>query len=54
MSNPGLIFVTSRVNDPDQISDETYNEFYNSEHLPDVLNFFKNHGIGNAFALRCT
>ncbi|EMC91276.1 hypothetical protein BAUCODRAFT_320634 [Baudoinia panamericana UAMH 10762] len=39
MSNPGLMFVTSRVTDSSKTSDEKYNRFYNDEHLPDVLNY---------------
>ena len=38
-SHPGLLFVTSRVKDPSQTSDEQFNRMYDEEHLPDVLNY---------------
>lgn len=37
MPTSGLTFVASNVLDPVKTSDETYNTFYNDEHLPDVL-----------------
>ncbi|KAI3326803.1 hypothetical protein HD806DRAFT_418319 [Xylariaceae sp. AK1471] len=37
MAAPGLMFVGSRVRDPQTTSDELYNRFYNEEHLGDVL-----------------
>ncbi|KAK4543639.1 hypothetical protein LTR36_005284 [Oleoguttula mirabilis] len=37
MPTPGLMFVGSRVLDQSKTSDAKYNEFYNNEHLPDVL-----------------
>lgn len=37
MPTPGLTFVASNVLDSTKTSDEKYNEFYNDEHLPDVL-----------------
>ncbi|KAI1824613.1 hypothetical protein F4861DRAFT_254234 [Xylaria intraflava] len=37
MVMPGLVYVESRVLDPQKTSDELYNRFYNDEHLPDIL-----------------
>lgn len=51
MPTPGLMFIGSKITDPN-VSDADYNKFYNEEHLPGVLAFFKKHGIDNAFALR--
>jgi hypothetical protein len=39
MSNPGLLFVASRITHPSKTTDEQFNQFYNDEHLPDVLNY---------------
>lgn len=39
MSKPALLFVTSRISDPSKTTDERYNQMYNEEHLPDVLNY---------------
>ena len=41
MSKPGLLFVTSRISDPSKTTDEKFNEMYDKEHLPDVLNYKK-------------
>ena len=51
MPTPGLMFALSKPKDP-KTSEEQYNRFYNEEHLPDVLTFFKKAGINPAFALR--
>lgn len=51
MPTPGLMFVGSKLTDQN-ISDDQFNRFYNEEHLPDVLSFFKKNGIDKAFALR--
>ncbi|KAI8633633.1 hypothetical protein F5Y19DRAFT_414299 [Xylariaceae sp. FL1651] len=37
MAIPGLMYVGSRVRNPQRTSDELYNRFYNDEHLPEVL-----------------
>lgn len=34
---PGIFYSTSRISKPDQISEETYNKWYNEVHIPDVL-----------------
>ncbi|RWA04890.1 hypothetical protein EKO27_g10210 [Xylaria grammica] len=37
MATPGLMFVESRVRDPQKTSDELFNRYYNEEHLSAVL-----------------
>lgn len=34
---PGLMFVASHILDPKKLPEDLYNQFYNEEHLPDVL-----------------
>lgn len=41
MSNPALLFVTARITDPSKTTDSQFNEMYDKEHLPDVLNYKK-------------
>lgn len=41
MPKPGLMFVTSKIFDESKLSDAKYNEFYDKEHLPDVLGYKK-------------
>ena len=36
-ANPGLLFVTSHILPTSDITAEQYDDFYNNEHLPDVL-----------------
>jgi hypothetical protein len=53
MAAPGLSFVVSMVKYGNSISDSAYNDFYNNEHIPDLINFFKDKGhINNPLALR--
>lgn len=35
----GLCYVTSKVKDPSQVSDAKFNEFYDDEHVPDILRY---------------
>lgn len=39
MSKPALLFVTARISDPSKTTDAQFNQMYNDEHLPDVLNY---------------
>lgn len=41
MSQPALLFVTARISDPTKTTDSKFNQLYNEEHLPDVLNYKK-------------
>lgn len=38
-TQPGLLFVASRIKDTTKTSDEQFNRMYDEEHLPDVLNY---------------
>lgn len=39
MPTPGLMFVSSRILDAAETSEEKYNDFYDNEHIPDVLSY---------------
>lgn len=41
MSAPALLFVTACISDPTKTTDAKFNQMYNEEHLPDVLNYKK-------------
>ncbi|KAK4891375.1 hypothetical protein LTR27_010029 [Elasticomyces elasticus] len=43
--NPGLLFVNSKITNPDELSDEAYTKWYEEVHIPDI---FKTSGIGEA------
>ena len=38
-AKPGLCYVTAKVRDPSKLSDEKFNDFYDNEHLPDMLRY---------------
>jgi len=41
MPPPALLFVTALISDPTKTTDSKFNQMYNEEHLPDVLNYKK-------------
>jgi len=41
MSKPALLFVIARISDSSKTTDSKFNQMYNEEHLPDVLNYKK-------------
>lgn len=47
------MYALTSPKDSNKISDELYNRFYDTEHIPDALQFFqRSGGVENAFALR--
>lgn len=44
--NPGLLYVNSKIIQPDKLSSEEYSEWYEKTHIPDI---FQTTGIDQAF-----
>jgi hypothetical protein len=49
LSGPGIILSASHITKPDQLSDETFNKWYNEVHIRDVL---ATGGVPNATRFR--